>query len=231
MPAPISSASPNGPPARRRAPWRASRGPGPGRRAEVDPPLGVVLGRRGVVVAGVGVLDLVGGRGRGGGHRRGYRVGDESRSRLDAASRSSENQPAGRAAAGADRRADAARRPGGELLVPAPPRRLRVDRRAGARACGSPTSPAARATARTCSPRPRPRWSGSTPTPRPTSTPGCATGGPNLRFERALVESFAEPLRRDRLPADDRAHRGPGRAAGALRRARRRSPTSRPRTG
>ena len=57
----------------------------------------------------------------------------------------------GRAAARADRRAHAARRARGELLVPAPPRRLRVDRRAGRRRCGSPTSPAARATARTCS--------------------------------------------------------------------------------
>ena len=36
---------------------------------------------------------------------------------------------------------------------------------------------------------------------------------PNLRFERDLVETFAGPLRRDRLPADDRAHRGrPGAA-------------------
>ena len=35
--------------------------------------------------------------------------------------------------------------------------------------------------------------SGSTPTPRRTSTPGCATRAPNLRFERDLVESFAEP--------------------------------------
>ena len=38
------------------------------------------------------------------------------------------DQPAGRTAAGADRRADAARRAGGELLVPAPSGRLRVDR-------------------------------------------------------------------------------------------------------
>ena len=40
------------------------------------------------------------------------------------------DQPAGRPAAGADRRAHAARRARGELLVPAPPRRLRVDPRA-----------------------------------------------------------------------------------------------------
>ena len=35
--------------------------------------------------------------------------------------------------------------------------------------------------------------SASTPTRRRTSTPGCATRRPNLRFERDLVESFAEP--------------------------------------
>src|SRR5919108_2088669 len=43
---------------------------------------------------------------------------------------------AGRAAASADRRADAARRAGGELLVPAPSRRLRVDRRPRPRTAG-----------------------------------------------------------------------------------------------
>ena len=58
----------------------------------------------------------------------------------------------GRPAARADRRADAPRRARGELLVPPPPRRLRVDRGAGRRACASPTSPAGRATAPTCSP-------------------------------------------------------------------------------
>ena len=36
---------------------------------------------------------------------------------------------------------------------------------------------------------------------------------PNLRFERDLVESFAEPGRRGRVPADDRAPPGPGRGA------------------
>ena len=44
---------------------------------------------------------------------------------------------------------------------------------------------------------------------------------PNLRFERTLVESFDEPARRDRLPADDRARRSARRAA---RRASPRSP-------
>ena len=44
-------------------------------------------------------------------------------------------------------------RAGGELLVPAPPRRLRVDRRARRTAAGSSTSRAARATAAPCSAR------------------------------------------------------------------------------
>ena len=38
-----------------------------------------------------------------------------------------------------------------------------------------------------------PRSSASTPTRRPTSTRGFATGGPNLRFERGLVEQFEGP--------------------------------------
>ena len=54
---------------------------------------------------------------------------------------------------------------------------------------------------------------------------------PNLRFERGLVEAFAEP--RDAivfLQTIEHIER-PGRAAGALCRDRRRSPTSRRRTG
>ena len=47
-----------------------------------------------------------------------------------------QNQPPGVPPLRADRRADAARRAGGELLVPAPPGRLRVDRGAGRRAAG-----------------------------------------------------------------------------------------------
>ena len=53
---------------------------------------------------------------------------------------------------------------------------------------------------------------------------------PNLRFERDLVESFDEPARRHRLPADDRARRATRRAAARLRRDGVRSPTSRRRT-
>ena len=40
--------------------------------------------------------------------------------------------------------------------------------------------------------RPR-RCSGSTRIPRRTSTPGCATRGPNLSFERGAVETYGEP--------------------------------------
>ena len=67
--------------------------------------------------------------------------------------------------------------------------------------------------------------------PRPTSTPGCATGGPTSASTRTLVEDFDAPLRRRRLPADDRAH---PRARPPARPDRPRSPpspTSRPRTG
>ena len=95
-----------------------------------------------------------------------------------------------RPAARADRRAHAARRPGGELLVPAPPGRLRVDRASASAGRASSTSPAARATARRCWRARRRASSASTPTPRPTSTRGCATRAPNLRFERDLVETL-----------------------------------------
>ena len=92
--------------------------------AEVDAPLGVVVVRGGVVVAGVDVADL----GRCGGSR--HRVAKGSVQRAGARD-VPPTRPAGRrAAARADRRAHAARRAGGELLVPPPPRRLRVDRRA-----------------------------------------------------------------------------------------------------
>ena len=60
-------------------------------------------------------------------------------------------------------------------------------------ACASPISPAARATARPPWRARRRRSSASTRTPRPTSTPGFGTRGPNLRFERGLVEDYSEP--------------------------------------
>ena len=103
------------------------------------------------------------------------------------------DQPPGRAAARADRRAHAARRAGRELLVPAPSGRVRVDRRAGRSAAACSTWPAARATARRCSRAAPTAWSASTPTPRPTSTRGCATARQNLTFERGLVETYGEP--------------------------------------
>ena len=194
MPAPISSASPNGavgPAAQRLGELRAHLLLAD--RAEVDPPLGVVVVGRRVVVAGVDVLDPLrrwrsasAGIGAGLVAARGAQhYGPAPWTRRPPAAKPAPR----RAAAGADRRAHAARRARGELLVPAPPRRLRVDRASGSAGCGSSTSPAARATAPTCSPDAPPRWSASTPTRRPTSTPGCATGAPNLRFERDLVES------------------------------------------
>ena len=81
-----------------------------------------------------------------------------------------------RAAARADRRAHAARRPGGELLVPAPPGRLRVDRRAGRRPPGRRPRLRRGLRLRRARRDARARWSASTPTRRPTSTRGCATG-------------------------------------------------------
>ena len=77
-----------------------------------------------------------------------------------------------RPAAAPDRRAHAARRAGGELLVPPPPRRLRVDRRAGGRAAGR--RPGLRRGLRLGGARRarRPPSSGWTPTPRRSSTRG-----------------------------------------------------------
>ena len=117
------------------------------------------------------------------------------------------DQPDGRPAAGAHRRAHAARRARGELLVP---RHLVVyewiARRASA-GCGRRHGLRRGLRRRRARRAARRRSSASTPTPRPTSTRGCATRAPNLRFARDLVETFAEPCRRRRVPADDRARR------------------------
>ena len=92
--------------------------------------------------------------GRGGRRRRA--CGADSSASAGRGRRSPAGKPAGRrAAAGADRRAHASRRARGELLVSPASRRLRVDRARGSPGCVSPTSPAARATAPTCSRRPR----------------------------------------------------------------------------
>ena len=99
-------------------------------------------------------------------------------------------------------------RSGGELLVPAPPRRLRVDRRA--RGGASRGRPRVRRGLRVGGARraPRPRLSGSTPTPRRTSTLAFATCGRASLRARA-GRGHERPARRDRLPADDRARRRP----------------------
>ena len=188
-------------------------------RAEVDSPLGVVLVGGGVVVAGVDVLDVLGGGGEAGMARHSRRRNrDSAPVRVRAvATTSSETSPRG------CRRSQLT----GERTLPDVPeenywyrRHLAVyewiaERVAGLRvvdlACGEGYGSDVLAAQR------RRAWSASTPTPRPTSTRGCATGAPNLRFERDLVEDFAEPLRRRRLPADDRARPGPRRAPRALR--------------
>ena len=222
MPAPISSASPNGLPARRRAPWRASRAPAPGRSRRSRSPTWRRTRRPRVVVAGVRVLDLL--RRSPSGRRasaRDSRCSSPHQSLRSAPwkRRHRAAEPARRgAAAGADRRADAPRRAGGELLVPPPPGRLRVDRRAGRAAARSPTSPAARATAPTCSPQRAAEVVGVDANPEAHEHARLRYRRPNLRFERDLVERFRRAMRRDRLPADDRARRGARRPARPLRR-------------
>ena len=113
----------------------------------------------------------------------------------------------GRPAARADRRAHAPRRARGELLVPAPPRRLRVDRARASAACASSTWRAARATAPTCWRAPPRTSSASTRTPR--------------RYEHARREVRA---RRRALRAH--ADRHVRRAVRRRRRSSRRSSTS-----
>src|SRR5207248_9051497 len=90
-------------------------------RPDVDTPLGVVRGRRHVVVASVDIPDLLGAAD----HRHGAFTLPSRR--VDAGLCPTE--PTGRcASARAHRRADAARRTGRELLVPTPPGGLPMDR-------------------------------------------------------------------------------------------------------
>ena len=203
--------------------------------AEVDAPLGVVLGGRRVVVADVDVLDLRSARAAGG-HRRAMACRRHVVRPMIAGvaqcqpcpSYLQQNQPPGVPPLALTGRAHPARRSRGELLVPAPPRRLRVDRRARAPACGSPTSPAARATAPTCSPARAAEVVGVDANPE-------AHEHARLRYRRAEPALRARPgrgvrraLRRGRLPADDRAHPRPrGAAATRFAAAAPRSPTSR----
>ena len=104
----------------------------------------------------------------------------------------SSQSTARRAAAGADRRADAAGRPGGELLVPAPPRGLRVDRRARARSARG--RPRLRRGLRLCRARAdrrrrdrRGRQSGG-PRARPASLPASRTCGSSAGWSRSSRE-------------------------------------------
>ncbi|CAA9468199.1 MAG: hypothetical protein AVDCRST_MAG65-508, partial [uncultured Solirubrobacteraceae bacterium] len=123
-------------------------------------------------------------------------------------------EPASRGpAARADRRADAARRAGRELLVPAPPRGLRVDRPAGARAAGR--RPRLRGGLRLRGARPygaqrgrRRRQSGGL---RPRA-PALPRAQPALRARPRRDLERRRRLRR--LPPDHRARR---RARGAAR--------------
>ena len=95
------------------------------------------------------------------------------------------------AAARADRRADAARRARGELLVPPPPGRLRVDRRALRRAATWSTWPAARATAPTCWPGGAARRDRRRRQPRgPRARAAQVRARPGVRFVRDLVETL-----------------------------------------
>ena len=138
----------------------------------------------------------------------------------------------GGAAAGADRRADAARRPRGELLVSAPPRRLRVDRRARARgrrvvdlACGEGYGSDVLARARRRSRRRRRQPGGpraraaALPAPEPALR---ARPGRGLRRARATRSSSC---RRSSTSTS------PGRCSSGFAARRAGQPTSRPRTG
>ena len=210
--------------------------------AEVDAPLGVVFVGGGVVVAGVDVLDVLGGGGGGGWHRRGTLRGTAQctecrplaiRVPLRWPERVPAAEPAPRgAAAAADRRADAARRAGGELLVPAPPRRLRVDRGPGRRPAGGRHG--LRRGLRLQRARRRRRRGGRRrrqpggPRARP---PALHPPQPALRARPG--RELRRALRRRRLPADDRARRRtPARSSSTSSRCWRpaASPSSRPPT-
>ena len=184
-------------------------------RPEVDAPLGVVLGRGGVVVAlltsRMCSAVAVGEAGMGGG---------SSSGRLAAPRGPLAARPArGRAAARAHRRAHAAGRPRGELLVPAPPRRLRVDRRARRRHAGG--GPRLRRGVRVRGPRrDRTRGHGRRRESRGPRTRALALYGAQPPFRAGSGRGVRRPLRRDRVPADDRAHPRAWAAPAAIRRGR-----------
>ena len=162
-----------------------------------------MVGRH-VVVAGVDVVDLL--RGRSGRHR----PAPSTRRRRATPVRSDmlqRNQPDGvppLALTGERTLPDV---PAENYWYPPPPGRLRVDRRSGSAACAWSTWPAARATARTCSPRRRRSVVGVDANPEAHEHARLRYVRPNLRFERDLVETLRRARRRGRLPADDRARR------------------------
>ncbi len=175
--------------------------------AEVDAPLGVVLVGGGVVVAGVDVLDVLrawrsGRLASGGNSTRNARGVARGALPLRLAhrairSQSSEylqrNQPDGVPPLPLT----------GERTLPDVPEENYWYRRhlvvyewiagAGRRACAWSTWPAARATAPTCSPAPPPSVVGVDANPEAHEHARLRYPRPNLRFERDLVESFAEP--------------------------------------
>ena len=122
-----------------------------------------------------------------------------------------------RAAARADRRAHAARRAGGELLVPAPPRRLRVDRRARrrpARRRHGVRRGLRRRRAGAHAPR---RSSASTPNPEAHEHARLRYARPSLRFARDLVETLRASRATPSSFLQTIEHvAGPGRRARAL---------------
>ncbi len=191
--------------------------------AEVDAPLGVVLVGGGVVVAGVDVLDVLGRGGGGGRHRarNSTRIGVTHGAQplntvpaVDARVRPAEPARRG-AAAAADRRADAARRARGELLVPAPPRRLRVDRGAGRRQArrrhGVRGGLRIERSGRRGGERRRRRRQ-----PRGARARPAALRAPQPALRARPGRELRRALRRGRLPADDRARPGRRRDPRAL---------------
>ena len=119
----------------------------------------------------------------------------------------------GRAAAAADRRAHAARRARGELLVPAPPGRLRVDRGAGRRQARGRHGLRRGLRLERARPAPRRASSASTPTRRPTSTPACATCGPTCASSATWSRASPSPATRSSSCRRSSTSRTPARSS------------------
>ena len=145
---------------------------------------------------------------------RGRATRDNVRARRGPALRAA-RPAARRAAAGAHRRAHAARRPGGELLVPPPPRRLRVDRRSGSAAGAWSTSPAARATAPRCWRARAASVVGVDANPEAFEHARLKYTAPEPELRAQHDRAVAGRRRLRRVPADDRARAGSRRDARA----------------